>query len=192
MGIPPMHEVHKINGLALVHQNRDVVMSSLKARPVTLDVRPQGWKPADKVKELQLKKEREEAERLTRIEEETHRRELVAIEQREAAEKEAADKAVKEEADRREQEERRALEAREKQRAKEQEFTRALEAEPPELRAAADALMEAQYGSGVSVKGRRGLPLRLLTRRKDVAWLWAGEVMELIGGGLNEPDDSWG
>ena len=32
--------------------------------------------------------------------------------------------------------------------------------------------------------GDRRVPLRLFTRRKEVAWLWAGEQMELIGGGV--------
>ena len=60
--------------------------------------------------------------------------------------------------------------------------------------------MEADYGTEIKVEGRqslgkgrarsmggglsarpvlapgRGLPLRLLTRRKEVAWIWAGEA----------------
>lgn len=49
--------------------------------------------------------------------------------------------------------------------------------------------MEADYGTEISLSDRRGLPLRLLTRRKEVAWIWNGEVQELIGGGA--PDDTF-
>mmetsp|Transcript_107629 Transcript_107629/g.278638 ORF Transcript_107629/g.278638 Transcript_107629/m.278638 type:complete len:171 (+) Transcript_107629:410-922(+) len=169
-------------------------MSGLKMRPVALDVRPQGWKPREKVKELERKREREEAERQARVEKEEKRREQVAQEVAEQAEREAAERAVREAQERQERAEleRRAREAKAKQKAKEEEFEKALTADPPELRKAANDLMEANYGSAVKLKGRRGLPLRLLTRRKEVAWLWAGEPQELIGGGVqDEPADTW-
>jgi len=192
--VPPNFEVHAINGHALVPQNHEVVMSGLKMRPVALDVRPQGWKPREKVKELERKREREEAERQARVLKEEMRREQVAQETAERLEREAAEKAVREAQERSEREEleRRAREARAKQKAKEEEFEKALAADPPELRKAANELMEANYGSEVRLQSRRGLPLRLLTRRKEVAWLWAGEAQELIGGGVqDDPADSW-
>lgn len=192
-GVPANFEVHAINGFPLVPQNRDSVMSSLKARPVVLDVRPQGWKPKEKVRELEKRREREEAERLARVQMEEHRREQVAREAAEEAERVAAEKAIKEEEDRREREdlERRAKEVLIQRRAREEEFRKAVEAEPEDLRRAAQELLEAEYGSSVNVKGRRGLPLRLMTRRKDVAWCWAGEAQELIGGGMPDAGDEW-
>merc|ERR1712232_1120121 len=81
-GVPAAHEVHAINGLALIPQNKEVVMPCLKARPVTLDVRPQGWKPAEKVRELAKKKAAEDAEKAARIEVENQRREQVAHEKK--------------------------------------------------------------------------------------------------------------
>jgi len=193
-GVPPNFEVHAINGLALVPANRDVVMNSLKARPVTLDVRPQGWKPKEKVKELERKRQMEEAEMNARIQAEEQRREQVAREAAEQAEREAAEHAERQEIKRREREEQaaKAREARMQQKAREEEFERQLASDPDMLRRSAAQLMEAEYGSFVKVEdGRRGLPLRLLTRRKEVAWLWAGEVQELIGGGAFDPGDTW-
>lgn len=192
-GIPPNHEVHAINGLELVPEHRDKVMSGLKSRPLTLDVRPQGWKPSAKVKELRQRKEREEAERQAAILAETERREQVAKEAKEQEEREAAEKAERKERERLEQEElvRKAREARAAQKAKEEEFYKALAADPEDIRKSASDLMEAEYGSSAKLPGgRKGLPLRLFTRRREVAWLWAGEAAELIGGGV--PDEgSW-
>jgi len=193
-GVPSNFEVHAINGLALVPQNRDVVMNSLKARPVTLDVRPQGWKPKEKVKELERKRQLEEAERNARIQAEEQRREQVAREAAEQAEREAAERAERQELERREREEQaaKAREARMQQRAREEEFERVLASDPQPLRRAAAELMEAEYGSSVRLEdGSRGVPLRLFTRRKEVAWLWAGEVQELIGGGVVDAADTW-
>lgn len=192
-GVPATFEVHAINGLALVPQNRESVMQSLKARPLTLDVRPQGWKPQEKIRELEKKREREEAEKKAIMEVESQRREQVAKEQREQDEKDAVERAERQAREKRQQDEaeRTAREARAQQKARDEDFTRAIEADPEPLRKAASNLMEAQYGTDVQVEGRRGLPLRLLTRRREVAWLWAGKVMELIGGGVPDAVDSW-
>uniref|UniRef100_A0A7S4WCU6 PDZ domain-containing protein n=1 Tax=Alexandrium monilatum TaxID=311494 RepID=A0A7S4WCU6_9DINO len=193
-GVPENYEVHAINGLALVPQNRDVVMSSLKARPVTLDVRPQGWKPKEKVKELERRRQMEEAEMNAKIQAEEQRREQVAREAAEQAEREAIERAARQELKRKEREEQaaKAREARMQQKALAEEFERQLAADPEPLRRAAAELMEAEYGSSVRVTdGRRGIPLRLFTRRKEVAWLWAGEAQELIGGGAFDPGDTW-
>jgi len=189
--IPVNHEVHAINGLAMVPQNQQSVMAFLKNRPLVLDVRPLGWKPAEIVKELKKKQEKEEAERQARMLVENKRREQAAKEAAEDAERFAAEKAAKEEKDKAERVElmKRAREAHKEQREKEEEFKKALGQELPEFRKAAEDIMEAEYGSDIKVAGRRGLPLRLLTRRKEVAWIWAGEVQELIGGGA--PDDTF-
>merc|ERR1712228_989798 len=96
-----------------------------------------------------------------------------AIEKAEREEREKAEKEVRQ---------KKARELLEKQRAKEQEFERALSSDPKELRKLASDVMEGDYGNNL-LQGKR-LPLRLFTRRKEVAWLWAGEVMELIGGGV--------
>merc|ERR1719510_1520930 len=105
-GVPPNFEVHAINGLALVPMNRDVVMSSLKARPVTLDVRPQGWKPREKLREIERKRQLEEAEKQVRIQEEEKRRVQVARDAAEQAEREAQARAERQEEKRRVREER--------------------------------------------------------------------------------------
>lgn len=192
-GVPPNFEVHAINGLPLVPQNRDSVMNGLKARPVVLDVRPQGWKPKEKVKEMERRAKLEEAEMKKIMAVEEQRREQVAREAAEQAEREAAERAereIRERAERQEME-RRAKEVRAQQKALQEEFDRALASEPPELRRAAEELMEAEYGTDVKLEGRSGLPLRLLTRQKDVAWVWAGEVQELIGGGTADAADTW-
>lgn len=191
--IPLNHEVHAINGLPLLPQNQESVMLSLKQRPVVLDVRPLGWKPKEKVKELERIRQREEAERNARIEVENQRREKVAKEAAEEAERQAAERAVREEQERKQRGEllARAKEERAKQREKEEEFTRAMAAEPLLFRRAADDLMEAAYGADIKVEGHRGVPLRLFTRRKEVAWLWNGEAQELIGGGAQDANDSW-
>jgi len=191
-GVPSNFEVHAINGLALVPLNRDVVMNSLKARPVTLDVRPQGWKPREKLREIERKRQLEEAEKQVRIQEEEKRRVQVARDAAEQAEREAQERAERQEEKRRVREERekQAREARQQQKLREEEFERILANDPESLRAAAQGLMEADYGTDVKIEGRRGLPLRLLTRRKEVAWLWAGEVQELIGG-IFDPGDTW-
>jgi len=191
-GIPENHEVHAINGLALLPQNQQRVMQFLKGRPLVLDVRPLGWKPPEKVKELKRKQEQEEAERKAKMAVEKKRREQVAKEAAEEAQRQAAEKAAREEKERQEREEMlaRAREVHKEQREKEEEFRKALNSEAPELRKAAEDIMEAEYGSEIPpIEGHKGLPLRLLTRRKEVAWIWAGEVQELIGGGA--PDDTF-
>ena len=190
-GIPQNHEVHAINGLALLPQNQQRVMQFLKGRPLVLDVRPLGWKPPEKLKELKRKQAQEEAERQAKMAVEKKRREQVAKEAAEEAQRQAAERAIREEKERIEREEmmQRAREAHKEQREKEEEFRKALESDAPELRKAAHEIMEADYGSEIKVEGRRGLPLRLLTRRKEVAWIWAGEAQELIGGGA--PDDTF-
>jgi hypothetical protein len=190
-GVPAAHEVHAINGLALIPQNKEVVMPCLKARPVTLDVRPQGWKPPEKAKELAKKKAAEDAEKAVRVQVELQRREQVARDKKEQQERDAAERAEREakEAVEREEAIKHAREARAQLRAKEKEFMSIIEGDPAELRSAANTLMEAEYGS--SVTKVKAIPLRLFTRRKEVAWQWAGDVMELIGGGVNEDDDSW-
>lgn len=192
-GVPSNFEVHAINGMALVPMNRDVVMNSLKARPVTLDVRPQGWKPREKLMAIERKRQLEEAERQVRIQEEEKRRVQVAQDAAKQAEREAQERAERQEAKRRVREEqaREAREARQLQKLKEEEFEQILARDPEAFRAAAQGIMEADYGTDIRVEGRRGLPLRLLTRRKEVAWLWAGEVQELIGGGIFDPGDTW-
>ncbi|CAE7711349.1 LZTR1 [Symbiodinium sp. CCMP2456] len=115
----------------------------------------------------------------------------VAKEAAEEAQRHAEEKAIREEKERIEREEMlaRAREAHKEQREKEEEFRKALSSDPVEFRKAAEDIMEADYGTEIKVEGRRGLPLRLLTRRKEVAWIWAGEVQELIGGGA--PDDTF-
>ena len=74
-GIPANHEVHAINGLALLPQNQQRVMQFLKSRPLVLDVRPLGWKPPEKLKELKRKQAQEEAERQAKMAVEKKRRE---------------------------------------------------------------------------------------------------------------------
>lgn len=190
-GIPVNYEVHAINGLALVQQNQQRVMHFLKSRPVVLDVRPLGWKPPEKMKELKRRQQQEEAEQKAKMAVEKKRREQVAKEAAEEAQRLAEEKAIREEKERIEREEMlaRAREAHKEQREKEEEFRKALNSDPADLRKAAEDIMEADYGTEIKVEGRRGLPLRLLTRRKEVAWIWAGEVQELIGGGA--PDDTF-
>ncbi|CAE7719807.1 LZTR1 [Symbiodinium sp. CCMP2592] len=74
-GIPVNYEVHAINGLALVQQNQQRVMHFLKSRPVVLDVRPLGWKPPEKMKELKRRQQQEEAEQKAKMAVEKKRRE---------------------------------------------------------------------------------------------------------------------
>jgi len=190
-GVPAAHEVHAINGLALIPQNKEVVLPCLKARPVTFDVRPQGWKPPEKARAIARIKAMEEAEKGARMEVEIHRREQVATEKKEQQERDAADKVVKDaqQAELREQAIKVAKEARAQSRAKVEDFRALIEQDPEELRNAANALMEASYGS--SIGNSKALPLRFFTRRSEVAWHWMGNVMELIGGGVNEDEDSW-
>eukprot|EP00928_Gymnodinium_smaydae_P088102 TRINITY_DN72246_c0_g1_i1.p1 TRINITY_DN72246_c0_g1~~TRINITY_DN72246_c0_g1_i1.p1 ORF type:complete len:322 (-),score=102.37 TRINITY_DN72246_c0_g1_i1:46-1011(-) len=189
-GVPVNCEVHAINGLELVGRNRDRVMEGLKSRPVYLDVRPQGWKPPDIAREIKKKKDEMEAERAKMVALEEQRRDKVARDQQEEADRLAKEKKQQQEREKLEREalEKRAREAKNKAQAKEKEFERALARDPAELRKLATAVMEAPYGSDL-LQNRR-LPLRLFTRRKEVAWLWAGEAQELIGGGA--PDmSSW-
>jgi len=192
--IPVNFEVHAINGNGLIPQNIDVVMSGLKMRPVALDVRPLGWKPKEKVKELERIRERQEAERQAIQAQEEIRRAQVAQESAERNEREASERAEKEAVDKAEAAVfmQRAREQRAATKEKEQAFEVALSSDPKELRKAAEELMQADYGSSVKVEGRRGLPLRLLSRRKEVAWMWYAEAQELIGGGVqDDPVDSW-
>merc|ERR1712060_385917 len=91
--VPPNFEVHAINGLALVKNNMGLVMSSLKSRPVTLDLRPIGWKPKEKLLEIERKRALDDAEHQQRVALEEQRRDGVAKAAAELAEKEAADKA---------------------------------------------------------------------------------------------------
>lgn len=194
-GIPVNFEVHAINGLPLVPQNHGDIMNHLKSRPVTLDIRPQGWKPKEKVKELERKRTLEEAEKRALIQVEGQRRKQVAREAAKVAEREAAEHALREEKAQLERKELadRAREERQKLKNQRDVFEQTINAEPVVLLKAAAKLMEAEYGTAVSFPegtGRRGLPLRLMTRRKEVAWLWAGQLQELIGGGV--PDaDTW-
>lgn len=192
-GIPVNFEVHAINGLALVPQNKVGVMECLKTRPVILDVRPQGWKPKEMVRERERIRERKEAEEKALIEKESQRREQVAREQKEEEERQAAERAERKEREVRQQEDalRRAREVRAQQKAKLDEWEHALAMDPLPLRSAASGLMAADYGTDVRIEGRRGLPLRLMTRQKEVAWIWAGEAMELIGGGAPDAADTW-
>jgi len=193
-GVPPNSEVHAVNGHALVPQNVDVVMAGLKKRPVALDVRPQGWKPKAVVKELERQRERAEAEKEAIARRELARREQLEKEAAERAEQERAERQVREA---KEREEREILLAKAKEqraimKAKKEEFMRILNDDPEEERDAATNLMEAEYGSKVKLQGRRGIPLRLMTRRKEVAWIWLGEAQELIGGGVQDPpEDTW-
>lgn len=190
-GVPACHEVHAINGLALIPQNLEAVMPCLKARPVTLDVRPQGWKPPEKAKELAKKKAAEQATKDAQVAVELQRRQQVAQEKKEQQEREAAEAREREirEAAELETKKAGARKVRAERQASEQEFNKIIEGEPAEFRSAAQALMEAAYGS--TTQDSKAVPLRLFTRRREVAWTWASEVMELIGGGVNEDDDSW-
>merc|ERR1712187_242003 len=133
----------------------------------------------------------EQAEKQARVDVEMVRREQVAREKREREEREQAEEKERQirEAAELEEAKRVAREARAEQRAKIEEFQRLIEKDPKDLRSAANALMEADEGA--TTKDCKAIPLRLFTRRKEVAWHWSGEVMELIGGGVNEDDDSW-
>lgn len=188
-GVPVNHVVHAINGLHLVSDHREKVMNGLKSRPVILDVRPQGWKPKAMVKELEKKRAMEDAERKAREDAELQRREQVALERKEQEKREMAAVAERQEQVklRHEALAKQAREQRAQQKAKEEEFRRALEGDAPELRKAASDLMGAEYGTDVQIEGRRGVPLRLFTRRQEVSWLWAGQLQEVIGGGV--PDE---
>merc|ERR1719323_804055 len=127
------------------------------------------------------------------MEMEERRREQVAKEQAEQAEKEAAEEAERKNQERLEREklEKRAREQLAERKAREAEFEKILAQDPADLRKAAADLMDAPYGTAVKLEGTcqegKGLPLRLLTRRKEVAWHWAGEIMELFGGGQQDP-----
>lgn len=166
-------------------------MPCLKARPVTLDVRPVDWKPPDMVREINKKKAAEQAQLQVRGEVEMARREQVAQEKKVQDEKDAAERAERQakEAEERGEAIKLARAARDVQRGKTEDFRKLIEADPADMRAAAQALMDAEYGSGI--KDGRAVPLRLFTRRKEVAWTWDSAVMELIGGGVNSDDDSW-
>jgi len=194
--IPVNFEVHAVNGNPLVPQNLEVVMAGLKARPVILDVRPTGWKPTEIAKEIALKKRKDENELRAIMEIEEKRRDQVTEDkaeqnrqdaelqkERQAQEKIANDKLLK-----------RAREQAAEKRGKEEEWEKVLNQDSPALRKAAADIMAAPYGGpAIKIEGMEGakLPLRLLTRRKEVAWFWAGEIQELIGGGSIDPKDSW-
>eukprot|EP00811_Abedinium_folium_P027419 NODE_4158_length_1928_cov_7.997779.p1 GENE.NODE_4158_length_1928_cov_7.997779~~NODE_4158_length_1928_cov_7.997779.p1 ORF type:complete len:343 (-),score=153.02 NODE_4158_length_1928_cov_7.997779:824-1852(-) len=195
-GMPINVEVHAINGLPLVLQNRDTVMHCLKLRPVVLDVRPQGWKPKEKVKEIERKRAAEEAEKGALIEMEAMRRDQVARDAAELAEREAVERAshIEKQSARRREKLEHAREARVKQVAAQEAFFEVINAEPQMLRDVAADLMEADFGSSVRFpKGsdRRGLPLRMLTRRQEVAWIWGSELQPIIGGGAPDSNDVW-
>merc|ERR1712232_1412889 len=115
----------------------------------------------------------------------------VAADQKEEAERAAKEAAEKKERDDKERAEmlKRAKEARAKERAKEQEFENELAKDPADQRKLCNDVMSAEYGNDV-LKGKL-LPLRLFTRRKEVAWIWGTEEMELIGGGIQDPGDSF-
>jgi len=193
--LPLNYEVHAVNGLALVKNNMGLVMSSLKTRPVTLDVRPIGWKPKEKLLEIERKRALDDAEHQQRVALEEQRRDGVAQANAEIAEKEAAEKAERGRIAKAQKDEaiKRAREKMAVDKAAEQEFLKAIAVDPEPLRAAANALMEAPYGTSVTPEkiGRRGLPLRCMTRRKEVAWWWAGIAQELIGGGLPDAGSEW-
>merc|ERR1711879_44880 len=117
------------------------------------------------------------ADRQAKMAVEKKRREQVVKEQTEEAQKIVEQRASKEEKEKIEQEEMlvRAKGLHKEQQEKEEEFCKALKNELPELRKAAEDLMEADYGTSVAALDgkRKGLPLRLLTRRKEIAWIWA-------------------
>jgi len=192
-GIPMNHEVHAINGFMLVPDNQEKVMQCLKARPVVIDLRPLGWKPQAMIKNMEERREREEAVAQGRREVEERRRQQVEIEKVERGQREAAERAEQRERQAREEEEAMALarEARRLRKVQEEEWTAQLNAEPEEWRRAAKQVMDAAYGTAIQVSGRRGLPLRLVTRRKDVSWIWAGELQALIGGQVPEAFSEW-
>jgi len=189
-GIPINHSVHAVNGLPMVEQNTAHVMHGLKSRPVTLDVRPQGWKPPAVMQELARRKALADAQKSVRVDVEMQRREQVAQEKKEAEKRDAAERIEQTERKRQEQEAalQRARQKRERQKAAEEDWEKRLAEDGEDLRHAANELMAADYGTTVKADGRRGLPLRLLTRQEDVAWVWCGEVQELIGGGVQDSD----
>jgi len=194
--VPLNFEVHAINGHALVTQNLGLVMSSLKSRPVTLDVRPIGWKPKEKVLEIERKRALDDAEHNARVEMELQRRDVVDKQKSEQDEIDAIAKAERDAIAKADKAERvkNARASLAAARAVENEFTIKLNLDPEPLRREAESLMDANYGSSVKPEniGRRGLPLRLMTRRKEVAWLWAGVLQELIGGGAPDAGSSFG
>eukprot|EP00927_Polykrikos_kofoidii_P051259 TRINITY_DN45046_c0_g1_i1.p1 TRINITY_DN45046_c0_g1~~TRINITY_DN45046_c0_g1_i1.p1 ORF type:complete len:332 (+),score=111.39 TRINITY_DN45046_c0_g1_i1:77-1072(+) len=189
-GVPANFEVHAINGLELVQKNRELVMGGMKQRPVVLDVRPPNWKPKAMVKEMERLKALEKAEREKVMALEEQRRDKVAREQQEVAERQVAERLERQERERQEREtlEKRAREARQRNRATVEAFEKALAQDSSTLRKLASDVMTGDYGS--DVLGGRKLPLRLFTRRKEVAWTWAGEMMELIGGGVPDMSSS--
>eukprot|EP00929_Paragymnodinium_shiwhaense_P019612 TRINITY_DN13315_c0_g1_i2.p1 TRINITY_DN13315_c0_g1~~TRINITY_DN13315_c0_g1_i2.p1 ORF type:complete len:290 (+),score=146.12 TRINITY_DN13315_c0_g1_i2:131-1000(+) len=184
-------EVHAINGLELVQRNVEKVMSCLKQRPVTLDLRPLGWKPKAIRQEQDRLKAMQEAERQKMVALESQRRDKVAADAKEEAERLAKEAAERKEREDKERAEllKKAKEARAKERAKEEEFEKQLAKDPAEQRKLANDVMSGDYGNDV-LKGKM-LPLRLFTRRKEVAWIWGNEEMELIGGGVQDPGDSF-
>merc|ERR1712060_732920 len=123
------------------------------------------------------------------------RRDQVAKEAAEQAEKDALEKAERNAIAKAEKAERvkKARESQAAARAVEQEFIQQLNVDPEPLRREAEALMDANYGTYVKSEniGRRGLPWRLMTRRKEVAWLWAGVLQEIIGGGVPDGASSF-
>merc|ERR1740130_524150 len=114
----------------------------------------------------------QEVERQKMVALEEQRRGKVARDQQEEQEQKAKENAVKQEKTKIEKEAlaKRARENRAKQQAKEQEFEKALASDAPELRKLANDVMTSDYGSDVLGKKVR-VPLRLFTRRKEVAWL---------------------
>eukprot|EP00747_Dinoflagellata_sp_TGD_P032981 gnl/TRDRNA2_/TRDRNA2_136328_c3_seq2.p1 gnl/TRDRNA2_/TRDRNA2_136328_c3~~gnl/TRDRNA2_/TRDRNA2_136328_c3_seq2.p1 ORF type:complete len:333 (+),score=119.53 gnl/TRDRNA2_/TRDRNA2_136328_c3_seq2:149-1000(+) len=190
-GVPVNHEVHMINGIAMVQANHGEVMAGLKSRPVVIDVRPVGWKPKEKLLREERAREIQKAQEQAVMQAEAARRNKVAEEKEEKERKEAAERAEKEAAEKADKEEkqRQAREHLAKQKALEKEWDAMYEAEREDFRRVAKELLDAAYGQQVKMpEGCKGIPLRLLTRRKEVAWVWAGTKQELIGGGTPESD----
>lgn len=192
--IPVNHEVHAINGFALTKENTEKVMQCLKARPVVLDLRPVGWKPQALVKDIEERRMREEVVAQGRRQFEESRRQHVEKEKVEREEREAAERAEQEEQDKVEREAMQVLarEARRLRKAEEDEWNEQINVEPEPWRRAAKQIMDAAYGTAIQeIQGRKGLPLRLVTRRKDVSWIWAGVLQPLIGGSVPEAFSEW-
>ncbi|CAK0846677.1 unnamed protein product [Prorocentrum cordatum] len=89
---------------------------------------------------------------------------------------------------------RRAADAR---REAEEAWEREMQLYPPPLHQEARRLMAAEPSQQLPARAAeeaggmvKRLPLRLLLRQTEVAWLWIGEARELIGGGTNLPEDT--
>mmetsp|Transcript_117021 Transcript_117021/g.331170 ORF Transcript_117021/g.331170 Transcript_117021/m.331170 type:complete len:204 (-) Transcript_117021:103-714(-) len=102
-------------------------------------------------------------------------------EQRQQQERQAVARTVVAELARKEREQ-----ALQRQKAADEEWERRLAEVPLASRCAAEALIKGDMGKPVKAP----LPLRAMTRQKQVAWLWNGHAQELIGGGINLPEDT--